>query len=259
MIIVRYADDLIVGFEHESDARRFLDEMRKLVTGVCTVASSRSKTRLIEFGRFAAASRKRRGLGKPETFTFLDFTFICSKTRRGANSKSNGSPGGTACTQAKLQAIKQELRRSMHQPIPQQGRWLQQVVTGYFNYHAVPTNSSTLTAFLFHVTSTSWRRTLRGSGARKRLDDLGADSSGWPTTGSRNRGESFIRGQRIASPSDTQGGSRMPELGPYGSVRGARGNSRPYRESGVSEPSGPVLTLIESGPSGRSEHNNDRE
>src|SRR5271154_3086170 len=79
-----------------------------------------------------------------------------------------------------------------------------------------------------------------GSGARK-TGRPGSGSSGWPTTGSRNR-ESFIRGQRVASPSDTQGGSRMPELGPYGSVRGARGNSRPYRESGVVGLSGPLLT-----------------
>src|SRR6478735_1678253 len=110
MIIVRYADDFIVGFEHESDARRFLDEMRE---------------RLQEFALSLHSEKSRRDR-----------------------------------MQAKLQAIKQELRRSMHQPIPQQGRWLQQVVTGYFNYHAVPTNSSTLTAFLFHVTNL-WRRTLR--------------------------------------------------------------------------------------------------
>jgi 3-hydroxyisobutyrate dehydrogenase-like beta-hydroxyacid dehydrogenase len=87
----------------------------------------------------------RRGLGKPETFTFLGFTFICSKTRRGKFQIKRKSRRDRM--RVKLQAIKQELRRSMHQP---QGRWLQQVVTGYFNYHAVPTNSSTLTAFLFH-------------------------------------------------------------------------------------------------------------
>ena len=110
---------------------------------------------------------------------------------------------------------------------PQQGRWLQQVVTGYFNYHAVPTNGPTLTAFLFHVTNL-WRRTLRQRS--QKTGQPGSGSSGWPTTGSRNR-KSFIRGQRGASPLDTQGGSRMPELGPYGSVRGARSNSRPYRET----------------------------
>src|ERR1700676_4733350 len=157
MIIVRYADDLIVGFEHETDARRFLDEMRKRLQEFALSLHS-EKTRLIEFGRLAAANRKRRGLGKPETFTFLGFTFICNKTRRGKFQIKRKSRRDRM--QAKLQAIKQELRRSMHQPIPQQGRWLQQVVTRYFNYHAVPTNRSTLTAFLFHVTNL-WRRTLR--------------------------------------------------------------------------------------------------
>src|SRR5580692_5585421 len=82
MIIVRYADDFIVGFEHEIDARRFLDEMRERLQEFALSLHS-EKTRLIEFGRLAAANRKRRGLGKPETFTFLGFTFICSKTRRG--------------------------------------------------------------------------------------------------------------------------------------------------------------------------------
>ena len=96
-------------------------------------------SRLIEFGRFAAESRKRRGLGKPETFTFLGFTFICSKTRRGKFQIKRKSRRDRM--RAKLQAIKQELRRSMHQPIPQQGKWLGQVVKGYFNFHAVPTNS----------------------------------------------------------------------------------------------------------------------
>ena len=128
---------------------------------------------MIEFGRFAAESRKRRGLGKPETFTFLGFTFICSKTRRGKFQIKRKSRRDRM--RAKLQAIKQELRRSMHQPIPKQGRWLQQVVTGYFNYHAVPTNSSSLSAFLSHVTNL-WRRTLKCA-EPKRWDDLGADQA----------------------------------------------------------------------------------
>src|ERR1700716_269577 len=157
MIIVRYADDFIVGFEQEHAPRRFLDALRERLKEFA-LSLHPEKTRLIEFGRFAAENRKRRGLGKPETFTFLGFTFICSKTRRGKFQIKRKSRRDRM--QAKLQAIKQELRRSMHQPIPQQGRWLQQVVTGYFNYHAVPTNSSTLTAFLFHVTNL-WRRTLR--------------------------------------------------------------------------------------------------
>ena len=157
MIIVRYADDFIVGFQHEADARRFLDTMRERLQEFA-LSLHPEKTRLIEFGRRAAENRKRHGLGKPETFTFLGFTFICSKTRRGKFQIKRKSRRDRM--RVKLRAIKQELRRRMHQPIPQQGRWLKQVVTGYFNYHAVPTNGPTLTAFLFHVTNL-WRRTLR--------------------------------------------------------------------------------------------------
>ena len=157
MIIVRYADDFIVGFQHEADARRFLDTMRERLQEFA-LSLHPEKTRLIEFGRRAAENRKRHGLGKPETFTFLGFTFICSKTRRGKFQIKRKSRRDRM--RVKLRAIKQELRRRMHQPIPAQGKWLKQVVTGYFNYHAVPTNGPTLTAFLFHVTNL-WRRTLR--------------------------------------------------------------------------------------------------
>jgi RNA-directed DNA polymerase len=171
MIIVRYADDFIVGFQHEGDARRFLNEMRERLQEFALTLHP-EKTRLIEFGRIAAENRKRRGSGKPETFTFLGFTFICSKTRRGKFQIKLKSRRDRM--REKLQAIKQELLRRMHQPIPQQGRWLKQVVTGYFNYHAVPTNGPTLTAFLFHVTNL-WRRTLRRRS--QNLDDLEADQA----------------------------------------------------------------------------------
>jgi group II intron reverse transcriptase/maturase len=157
MIIVRYADDFIVGFEHEADARRFLDEMRGRLEEFA-LSLHPEKTRLIEFGRHAANNRKRRGLGKPETFSFLGFIFICGKSRQGKFLIKRKTRGDRMRT--KLQAIKQELRQRMHQPIPVQGKWLQQVVRGYFNYHAVPTNRRTLTAFRDEVTRW-WRRTLR--------------------------------------------------------------------------------------------------
>jgi group II intron reverse transcriptase/maturase len=157
MIIVRYADDFIVGFQHESDVRRFLAMMRERL-GEFGLSLHPEKTRLIEFGRLAAQDRKRRGLGKPETFNFLGFTFICSKTRRGKFQIKRKSRRDRMRT--KLQVIKRELRRRMHQPIPQQGQWLKQVVTGYFNYHAVPTNIPRLAAFHFHVTCL-WQRALR--------------------------------------------------------------------------------------------------
>jgi RNA-directed DNA polymerase len=156
MIIVRYADDFIVGFQHESDARRFLDELRQRLEEFA-LSLHPEKTRLIEFGRFAAETRKRRGLGKPETFNFLGFTFIGGKSRRGKFLIKRKSRRDRM--RAKLKEIKQALRRRMHQPIPVQGKWLGQVVGGYLNYHAVPTNSRALAAFREAVTRI-WRRTL---------------------------------------------------------------------------------------------------
>jgi group II intron reverse transcriptase/maturase len=173
MIIVRYADDFIVGFQHESDARRFLDAMRQRLEEFA-LSLHPEKTRLIEFGRFAAETRKRRGLGKPETFNFLGFTFICGKSRRGKYLVKRKSRRDRM--RAKLKEIKQALRRRMHQPIPGQGKWLGQVVGGYFNYHAVPTNSRALVAFRYAVTLI-WRRTLsrrsqKGTLSWKRMKSL---------------------------------------------------------------------------------------
>jgi group II intron reverse transcriptase/maturase len=156
MVMVRYADDFIVGFEHETDARRFLDELRKRLEEFA-LSLHPEKTRLIEFGRFAANNRKRRGLGKPETFNFLGFTFICGKSRRGKFLIKRKSRRDRM--QTKLAEIKQALRRCMHQPIVAQGKWLKQVVRGYFNYHAVPTNRRALVAFRDEVIR-RWRRTL---------------------------------------------------------------------------------------------------
>ena len=157
MILMRYADDVVVGFEHEADAQSFREAMRERLQEFA-LSLHPDKTRLIEFGRRAAANRARRGLGKPETFAFLGFTFICGKTRRGHFQIHRKTRRDRM--QAKLQAIKAELRRRMHQPIPRQGQWLRQVVTGYYAYHAVPTNSRALEAFRYHIIDL-WRRTLR--------------------------------------------------------------------------------------------------
>ena len=165
MIIVRYADDFIIGFQHETDAQHFLDEMRKRL-GEFALSLHPEKTRLIEFGRFAAERRKRRGLGKPETFNFLGFTFICGKTRSGKFQIKRKTRGDRM--RAKLREIKQALRRCMHRPIPEQGKWLGQVVRGYFNYHAVPTNGQALNVFRHHVTDL-WRRTLRRRSQKDRM------------------------------------------------------------------------------------------
>ena len=157
MIIVRYADDIVVGFEHEADARRFWDAMRKRLEEFA-LSLHPDKTRLIAFGRLAAVKRAQCGLGKPETFTFLGFTFICGTARRGGFQIQRKTRRDRM--RARLRAIKEELRRRMHQPIPEQGRWLRQGVTGYFAYHGVPTNSRALAAFRYHVLDL-WRRALR--------------------------------------------------------------------------------------------------
>ena len=157
MIIVRYADDVVVGFEHESDARRFWDAMRERLQKF-SLSLHPEKTRLLEFGRHAATNRKRRGLGKPETFNFLGFTFICGKSLRGRFLLKRRSRRDRM--KAKLKEVAGELRQRMHQSIPAQGTWLKQVVTGYFAYHAVPTNWAALRAFRAVITR-QWRWTLR--------------------------------------------------------------------------------------------------
>src|ERR1700720_2026442 len=141
MIIVRYADDFIVGFQYERDARGFLDELRARLQEFA-LSLHPEKTRLIEFGRFAAKGRKARGQGKPETFNFLGFTFICGKTRSGKFLLIRKTRRDRM--RAKLRRLKQEMWRRMHHPIPQQGKWLGHVVRGYFNYHAVPMNFPSL-------------------------------------------------------------------------------------------------------------------
>src|SRR5712675_2677608 len=167
MIIVRYADDLIVGFEHETDARRFLDEMRKRLQEFALSLHS-EKTRLIEFGRFAVENRKRRGLGKPETFNFLGFTFICGKSRDGKKFLVKRKTRRDRL-QAKLKMITQELSKRRHQPIPTLGKWLGNAVKGYFNYFAVPTNYDALAAFRDEVIS-RWIRALRRRSQRDKFD-----------------------------------------------------------------------------------------
>jgi len=143
MVIVRFADDFVVGFEHEADAQRFRDALRQRFEEF-SLSLHPDKTRLIEFGRHAADRRARAGLGKPETFQFLGFVFFCGKSRRGKFLLHRRSRRDRM--RAKLKVIKEGLRERMHQPIPDQGRWLGQVVRGIFAYHAVPTNFRALRA-----------------------------------------------------------------------------------------------------------------
>ena len=162
MIIVRYADDVVAGFEHEDDAWRFRDAMRERMSAF-SLRLHPEKTRLIAFGRPVADERARLGLGKPESFDFLGFTHICGKSRRGGFLLKRKSRRDRA--RAKQQEIKAELKRRRHDTIPEQGRWLGQVVGGYFAYHAVPTNTRALEAFAHHVT-VLWWRTLRRRGQK---------------------------------------------------------------------------------------------
>ena len=176
MILVRYADDIVVGFEHEADARRFWDDMRKRFEEF-SLSLNPDKTRLIEFGRFAAERRVHRGLGKPETFNFLGFTFICERNSRGRFLVKRTTRRDRM--RATLRRIKEELRRRMHEPIPEQGAWLKQVVRGFFAYHAVPTNGSALGAFYYYV-KRIWLRTLRRRSQKdsfswQRMHGLAAD------------------------------------------------------------------------------------
>jgi len=176
MMIVRYADDIVVGFAHEVDARRFWNAMRKRFEEFA-LSLHPEKTRLIEFGRQAANRRERSGLGRPETFNFLGFTHICGRSRHGKFLLKRKSRRDRM--RGKLTEIKEEMRRRMHQPIPEQGRWLAQVVRGYFAYHAVPTNSATIGAFRHHVVDL-WRcslsrRSQRGGITWQRIKQIAED------------------------------------------------------------------------------------
>jgi hypothetical protein len=161
MIVVRYAE---LGFQHENDARRFLDAMRARFKEFALTLHP-DKTRLIEFGRHAADRRARCGLGKPETFNFLGFTFICGRSRRGNFLLKRKSRRDRV--KVRLKEIKEELWRQMHWSIPEQGSWLAQVIRGFFAYHAVPTNFAALGKFR-HQVIWLWLRTLR---RRSETDD----------------------------------------------------------------------------------------
>ena len=158
MILVRYADDWLAGFERHGDAARFLADLHQRLAKF-GLELHRDKTRLIEFGRFAARNRARRGIKlRPETFEFLGFTHQCATDRRGrfklrrVTSKKR--------LRRKLQAVKTELRYRRHDPIPEQGRWLKSVLAGHYRYYGVPDNINALQAFRDQV-QRHWHRTLR--------------------------------------------------------------------------------------------------
>src|SRR4030081_2367524 len=166
VIIVRFADDFIVGFEYEEDARRFLAELRERFAEF-GLELHPDKTRLIEFGRHAAWRRRRQGLGKPETFDFLGFTHICGKTRTGRFWLRRVTISKRM--RAKLAEVKDQLLRNRHQPVPKQGRWLASVVRGHCAYYAVPGNSEAIRAFR-NQAARHWHRALRRRSQRTRLN-----------------------------------------------------------------------------------------
>ena len=165
VIIVRFADDFIMGFEHEDDAQRLLTDLRQRLAEF-GLALHPDKTRLVEFGRHAARNRAARGLGKPETFDFLGFTHICGKTRTGRFGLRRFTISKRL--RAKLRAVKTELLRRRHLPVPEQGRWLASVVRGHLAYYAVPGNAAAAKVFreqaIWH-----WLRALRRRSQRSRL------------------------------------------------------------------------------------------
>jgi group II intron reverse transcriptase/maturase len=166
VVVIRYADDTIAGFQYQSDADRFLVNLRERL-GKFGLELHPDKTRRIEFGRYAEENRKRRGEGKPETFDFLGFTHISGKNGLGRFMVRRTSIRKRM--RAKLRQIKQRLRERMHDPVNQTGQWLKSVVQGYFNYYAVPGNLKSLGVFRDRVLALWWR-TIRRRSQKRRIN-----------------------------------------------------------------------------------------
>jgi group II intron reverse transcriptase/maturase len=165
MVIVRFADDFVVGFEHRDDAERFWADLRERLAQF-SLELNAEKTRLIQFGRFAALNRAERGLGKPETFQFLGFTHICATTKNGRFKLKRITDAKRM--RAKLSKVKTELMRRRHLPIPEQGRWLASVLRGHCNYYAVPDNGKAISTFRSRLIG-HWLMTLRRRSQRHRM------------------------------------------------------------------------------------------
>ncbi len=158
MIIVRYADDFVMGFQHLHEAKRFLEEMKERFAQYGLEIHS-EKTRLIEFGRFAESNRTERGEKKPETFDFLGFTHICSRTLKGNHFTIHRKTIAKRL-RAKLKEVREEVIRRRHEPVPVLGKWLRSVVQGHLNYFAVPGNTTAIKAFRREINK-AWLYALR--------------------------------------------------------------------------------------------------
>ena len=202
VIFVRFADDFVVGFQHRYEAERFLAELRERFAHFGLQLHA-DKTRIVEFGRFAEQNRRQRGEGKPETFNFLGFTHICGRTRKGHFTVLRQTMRQRQ--QAKLRALKEELRRRMHTPIGKQGAYLRSVLAGHFRYYGVPMNGPALNSFHEGV-GRLWWRILRRRGQKHHL----------PWRRMRRYIQRWFPAVRICHPYPlqrlgvvTQGGSRM--------------------------------------------------
>ena len=158
VIVVRYADDVVMGFQHRAEAEAFLTELRDRLAEH-GLELHQGKTRLIEFGRFAAANRAERGEGQPATVEFLGFTHICARRRSDGGFTVLRKTIGRRLRQ-KAKEVREMLMRHRHKPVGEQGQWLRSVVQGFFNYHAVPGNRRALNAFRTQV-NRAWLRALR--------------------------------------------------------------------------------------------------
>ena len=225
-IIVRYADDFVVGFQHKQDAERFLHELKARL-GRFGLELHPDKTRLIEFGRFAISNRRERGLGKPETFDFLGFTHYCTKDKKGWFQLGR-KPIARRMIRT-LKRIREELRRRMHHDVKETGRWLGQVLNGWLNYFAVPTSFRTLQCFALQLKKL-WLKILRRRSQKDRHDwaqlerhrDMLAPAEN-PTP--------------VAAPTSRRHFDPREEpcalTCPHGSARGVPSNGDPYRDSMV--------------------------
>lgn len=165
VIVTRFADDFVLGFQYRSEAKKFLAELQARFVRF-GLRLHPEKSRLIEFGRFAAQDRERRTEGKPETFNFLGFTHICGKTKRGMFTVLRKTMRKK--WQAKLRELYIELRRRMHEPVPEQGAYLRAVVLGHMRYYGVPMNSRSLQAFRWKV-GWLWWKVLRSRSQKTKL------------------------------------------------------------------------------------------
>ena len=154
VVVVRFADDFVVGFQHRFEAERFLVELRERFARF-GLQLHPDKTRLIRFGRFAAQNLRARGEGKPQTFNFLGFTHCCAKTRKGGFLVLRQTM--RTRLQAKLKAVKTELRSRMHLPVPEQGAYLRSVLGGHCRYYGVPSNGPSLGLFRRQLAWLWWR------------------------------------------------------------------------------------------------------